>query len=296
MKPVEEQLKHFREDMDNLLNDLKTYPELKRRVLDKIYQPRMRLRKLSLSIVTVFVFFILIGSALQIPSVKAQVLPALSTVVGWIEQVTKIPVRLPSSWQPAPSIIKESPTKAISNYYFQARRTPDGYSINVYDVAVPVPFNDEAAVLEKNGPLSESQQVGFISGSKLADNLPALQIKIPSDSQPFELIPGVTAYERYQGTNILWKQGNWGFEYIGSSGVPESPGSIDDLKGFAAIWPNSLFPLADTGYVKIVEGNRRMVFITWDQDGVRYTLQTTGDSKQVAQLLDSLREWRKTNH
>jgi hypothetical protein len=296
MKDSEEQLEHLREDMDNLLNQLKSRPELKRRVLDKIHlaQPRTYWRKLIILTTTMLGFLILLGGTLQIPSVKAQILPTISTVVAWIQQVTHIPVQLPSSWQTNSNNLQDDTTKKVSNYYFEAFRTPDGYSINIYQIAVPVPFNDEAALLAKNGPLSESQRVGSMSGSKITDQMPSLEITIPSDAELFELIPGVTAYKRYQGTNIIWRQGNWGFEYIGPSGVPGSPNPIDNLRGFAAIWPNAFSPLADIGYIKITE---KTTIITWDQEGIRYTLEIRGNNyKQAAQILDSLHAWKKASH
>lgn len=285
MRSFDERMNHFREDMDDVLQELKSDTQLKQRVLNSVHQkgwvPR---RKWNVLVGAFLIATLLVMGTLQIPSVKAQVFPLITEMITWVEQKTNIPVYIPESWK----MISESNSDNTSYFYFEVTGDPDSYGVNVYRLETPVPFNNEEELLKKNGPLSESQRVGSIKGQVLTDKMPALTITPPSDTTPFELSPGVTAYQNDQGTQIYWSQGNWIFEFIGSSSA------LSSLKKLSTVWSNSIAP-ADKGIVKIVGGNKMTNYFTWDEGGNRYTFEIVGtDYQEITDILNDYRRWKLT--
>lgn len=158
----------------------------------------------------------------------------------------------------------------------------ENYHINIYRVKVPVKFNDQADLLKKNGPVSESDFVGAISGEKITDVTPDLSNHIPQNAVSFELIPGVMAYQKDGGTVMWWKQKKWNFEFIGSSL------SQNVLKQLATAWAESDVKVSETGKVIITEGNKLTFNFIWDKQGNRYTFKSAHtDFNEVINVLNS---------
>lgn len=147
---------------------------------------------------------------------------------------------------------------------------------------VPVKFNDKNYLLEKNGPISESDFVGTISGEKIISSTPDLSNNIPKDVESFEFISGVTAYKKYQETALWWGYKEWNFEFNGSSI------SLDVLKELAATWAKVDVQVSKTGKVIITGGNKLTFDFMWDKQGYRYTYITTSmDFNGIINILNS---------
>ncbi|WFR59572.1 hypothetical protein QA584_10905 [Anaerocolumna sp. AGMB13025] len=192
-------------------------------------------------------------------------------MMNWLMETTDIPVYLPCNW--APIINKDG----IQKYYLEASGNEDSYNINVYATKVSVKFNDNSDLLNKNGPVSEVDFVGAISGGK--SKITADSAKKPEDAKHFELTPGITAYE--DGTSVWWKEGGWTFEYIGSS-------DINSLEMIASAWSDFDTQASKTVNVKIVGGNRLTFDYTWVNDGYQYSFTThETDYDDVFKILNS---------
>jgi hypothetical protein len=180
---------------------------------------------------------------------------------------------LPSSWQPVKPYANDA-AKDTQNYYFEVLRTEESYNINVYRVKVPVKFNDKSDLLEKNGPINESDYAGTISGEKITSTTPALSITIPSDAEKFELIPSVTAYKKDEGTAIWWSHKKWNFEFSGSSLQNNL------LAELATAWDEANIQAAQTGKVTIIGGNKLTFNFMWDKQDSRYSYKTINTNFQ----------------
>ncbi|NLK21988.1 MAG: hypothetical protein GX308_07880 [Epulopiscium sp.] len=283
MKNIDERLKSFRGDMDTLMENMAPSESLKNQVKIctsmEIVSNKSRKRRLVLA--ASFMCFMLIISIFQVPVVRAQVFSTLSNVVTWVRETTNLPIYLPESWQPIKQDIAET-NKGGQNYYYELTGNEDFYSINVYKVNVPVKFNDRNDLLDKNGPVSQSDFVGAINGEKIVSTTPDLINDIPKDAESFELIHGIKAYEKDQGTALWWEHKEWNFEFRGSSLSHEA------LKELATAWDKAEIKISQTGEVVIIGGNKLTFDYVWNKDGYRYTYKTSSlDFKQTIDILNS---------
>lgn len=284
MKNIDERLNNFREDMNILMENVKPSENLKRKVKNKAFMKDTvsRGHKKSFSLVASFLCIALTISIFQVPVVRAQALSTLSDLITWVRETTNLPIYLPNSWQPIKQNTADEDTDTTQNYYFELSGDERFYNINVYKVKVPVKFNDKNDLLEKNGPISESDFVGTISGEKITSSTPDLSNNIPKDAESFEFIPGVTAYKKYQETALWWEYKEWNFEFNGSSI------SLDVLKELAATWAKADVQGSKTGKVIITGGNKLTFDFMWDKQGYRYTYITTSmDFNGIINILNS---------
>jgi len=237
------------------------------------------------SLAASFVIALLITGLLQVPTVRAQAITVISNVAIWISEVTNIPIYLPDNWKP----LQDTESNG-QNYYYQVLGDENSYNINVYRTKVPLKFNDQKDLLEKNGPVSESDFVGTISGEKITQLTPALTSTKPENAEPFDLINGIKAYSANNGTSIWWNDKGWSFEFSGSSG------SLTILKGLAESWSNSNIEISQTGLVKIIGGNKLSLYYLWNNDGYRYEYVTSSqDFKDTINVLNSFSQKENIN-
>jgi hypothetical protein len=76
-------------------------------------------------------------------------------------------------------------------------------------------LNDYQKLLDENGPVSEADFVGSISGAKY--NSIYFTFEIPKDVESYEIIPQTTAYEKDDGCSIWWTEKGWNFSFDGTS-------------------------------------------------------------------------------
>lgn len=194
-------------------------------------------------------------------------------LLNWIKVTTDIPVYLPNKWEP----IKMNGSK--QNYYIEAIGGKDNYTINVYRTKEPVKFNDKDDLLEKNGPISESDFIGYVSGG--IENNTNISLDIPKDSKSFELIKGVKAYEKDDGLSMWWSQHDWNIVYNGSS-------NLNALQNFATALSNADITVADTGNIIIAGGNKLTFTYEWEKDGQKYSFVTQDtDIENTIEILNS---------
>jgi len=305
MSPDNEIFDTFRRDADNLLKELLPSQELKQSVLNKIHKEQRMLDKNRLKIFTASsaaCMLVIIG-LLQSPTVYAQVSPAFSKITSWIQEVTHIPVKIPVLWKSAAEEGKgalpgaangDEKAPVVNNddrryVYFEVTRSNDAYSITAYKVKVPIAINDKAALLEKNGPVSQADVLGSIEGEKITDktNENDTAFIAPADKNEFEIIPKVAAFKDITGCTVWWEQGSWQFNYTGpSSGIE------NHLKRLAAEWSKiSSSTAALKGQISMVEGNKFHAFITWEQNGIRYTYSVPNSNwSDVIEVINSFTE------
>lgn len=192
---------------------------------------------------------------------------------NWIKVTTEISVYLPTKWEP----IKANGSN--QNYYIEAIGGKDNYTINVYQTNEPVKFNDKEDLLEKNGPISESNFIGYVSGRDEDNTNDSLDI--PKDSKSFELIKGIKAYEKDDGLSMWWSQHDWNIVYNGSS-------NLSALQNFATALSNADITVADTGNIIIVGGNKLTFTYEWEKDGQKYSFVTQDtDIENTIEILNS---------
>lgn len=286
MRLNEEMFEAFRKDTDSVLEQLLPGQELKQSVLNRIHkknQISIFYRLKIIAAVTAVCLVVSIG-LLRNPIVYAQVSPTLSKLTFWIQEVTHIPVEIPFLW--------ESPAEENDDrryIYFEVNRSKDNYYITAYRVREAIDVNDKSALLEKNGPVSQADVLGSISGEKITDNLNETDTTFiaPADKNEFEIIPNVKAYKDSSGCTVWWEQGNWQFDYIGPS-----YGIENHLKRLAAEWSDiSPSTAALRGRISMVEGNKFHAFITWEQDDIRYTYSVPNSNwSDVAEVINSFTE------
>ena len=233
-----------------------------------------------------FVIALLITSSLQVPIVRAQSITVISNVATWISKVTNIPIYLPDNWK----LVQDTDSNN-QNYYYQVLGNEDSYNINIYRTKVSVRFNDQKDLLKKNGPVSESDFIGTISGEKITPLTPALSSTKPiENAETLDLIDGIEAYSLNNGTSIWWNYKGWIFEFTGSSG------SLTILKELAENWSNSNIEISETGLVKIIGGNKLSIFYLWDKDGYRYEYVTSSlNFGHTIDVLNSFSQRESTN-
>ncbi len=283
MKNIDKRLKNFRGDMDTLMENMAPSEGLKNQVKIRASMGAApnKSRKRGLALATSFICIMLIIGIFQVPVVRAQAVSTLSNVITWVRETTNLPIYLPKSWQPIKQDITQT-DKDGQNYFYELIGNEDSYSINVYKVKVPVKFNDRNNLLEKNGPVSESDFVGAVSGEKITNTTPDLTNNIPKSAKNFELILGIKAYESDQGTALWWEHKEWGFEFSGSSL------SHDVLKELATAWDRAEIKVSQTGKVAIIGGNKLTFEYMWDNQGYRYTYKTSStDFNQTIDILNS---------
>lgn len=192
-------------------------------------------------------------------------------LTAWLTINTDIPVYLPAAWQPVIQGLAQVGTDAKYPYfYFELSGDADSYGINVYRSENAVKLNDQNDYIKQNGrPVSEADFIGSIGAEAITDtNDNGLSCVIPADAKSFELIPGLTAYEKGGGTSVCWKEKDWYFDFNGSSA------GIDTLRELAKAWKNADVQVALTGKVKVVEGNWFTFYYDWDKGGYRYEFVT----------------------
>ncbi len=211
----------------------------------------------------------------QIP---AEALEFNNDLIQWLKSTTTIPVYLPKAWRP----LKQQ--DRMHHYYFEASGDSDSYYINVYTTTTTVKFNDEEDLLEKNGPVSEATYIGSINEKK-GDTLGKRSYDIPEDANKYELIPGITVYER--PFRAWWEERGWKFMLlVGSYEAPDFP---DYLKDLASAWMNTDKLVAEAGQIEIVEGNRLTFYYYWEKDGYQFEYIThSSDYEETIKILNSL--------
>lgn len=286
MRSNEERFEGFRKDTDSVLEQLLPSQELKQSVLHRIHkknQISIFYRIKITAAVTAACLVVSIG-LLQNPIVYAQVSPTLSKLTAWIQEVTHIPVKIPF---PLESPAEENDDRRY--IYFEVNSSKDDYHITAYRVRVPIEINDKSALLEKNGPVSQADVLGSISGEKITDNLNETYTAFiaPADKNEFEIIPDVRAFKDTSGCTVWWEQGNWQFNYTGPS-----YGVENHLKRLATEWSDiSSSTSALKGQISMVEGNKFHAFITWEQNSIRYTYSVPDSNwSDVAEVINSFSE------
>jgi hypothetical protein len=214
---------------------------------------------------------------------------AADDLSAWLKKNTKIPANLPVVWQPVINGGTQAGTdKQYPYYYFELSGDEDSYGINVYRSEEKVGLNDQNGYIKNNGhPISESNYIGSISGEKITDKTSSLSVDVPQDAARFELVSGLTAYEKDNRTSVWWKDNGWNFEFSGSSA------GIDTLKELVADWQKADIQVSQTGKVKIVEGNRFTFYCMWDKDGYRYEFTTR--STDFNEIINTLNSFTKIN-
>lgn len=251
-------------------------------------QTRNRRNKIFAAVtLACFVLIIGLGQVLIVHTKEMTIAPKFT---GWVQQVTKIPVLLPSAWQPIKEIdkymenIKDIPTPLptsddnknddpksdLLKYSFFVDRTPDSYGISIYSVINPVPVSQSVFYEPKNTPFGY-RQLESVSAEKITQETPPFKYEYdtPNDATKFILAPGVTAFKDSIGAALWWQQGDWIFECSG--GVPSS---LNGLKELASAWTNS--PMPGKGHILFVNGNMSHVWVTWDYNGIRYKYSNNG--------------------
>jgi len=283
MENIDGRLKNFRGDMDTLMENMVPSEGLKNQVKIRASMeiaPK-KSHKRGLALASSLICIMLIIGIFQVPMVRAQALSTLSNVITWVRETTNLPIYLPKSWQPLKQDITQT-DKDGQNYYYELIGNEDSYSINVYKIKVPVKSNDRNDLLEKNGPVSQSDFVGTISGEKITSAIPDLTNNIPKYAKDFELIPGIKAYENDQGTALWWEHKEWSFQFSGSSL------SHNVLKELATTWDMAEIRISPTGKVVIIGGNKLTFDYMWDNQGYRYTYKTSStDFNQTIDILNS---------
>lgn len=279
MKAIDERIKNFRPDMDIILKDITPSESLKKKVFtDYVKSKANKKHRRITTLVASFACVLLLFGIFQMPSARAHVISTLSEILTWVRGTTNIPVYLPDSWQPVQQVSDAN----VQNYYYKMQGNDNYYSINIYRTKVPVKFNDENDLLEKNGPVSEADFVGSISGEVITDETPELSIAIPTDAESIDLISGVKAYSENEGTSLWWTENGWSFEFIGSSL------SLDTLKDLASAWNISDTQIQPSGKVSIIEGNKLTFAYMWDKEEFQYTFTTNStDFSKTINILDS---------
>jgi|GEM_PF-4898613 hypothetical protein len=204
--------------------------------------------------------------------VPAELLKFNSDMMEWLTNTTSIPIYLPNAWLP----MKQD--KGNNIYYFEAQGDADSYGINVYTTDVSVKFNDNNDLLVKNGPVSEADYIGTISGEKY--EVDKSSFNIPKDANKFNLMNGITAYEKGSKTSVWWEENGWTFHFIGSYS--------DDLEALASAWLYADNLVSETGDVEVVGGNKLTFYYSWEKDGYQYGF-TTGsiDFEETIKILNS---------
>lgn len=302
-------MKRFEKKLENdipcLLQNLELRNELEQKVLDRIHLDKKFSWKSKLTVcTTVAVSFIILSIGIfNIPVVHAQISPVISKISKWIQEVTNIPVSIPSSWEPFSrsneneenldnDIINANIAEQRENSYnysFFVDYTKDGYSINVYYLSNPISINKAILLNQKDSPIGY-QFIGSLEGEKIASDTINLLYSTakPNNPEEFTLNPGVKAYKDKEGANIWWEQKGWIFEYLGHSN------SLSKLQEFALLWEKSSINI-NTGHLKIVEGNKSMVWVTWVQDNVRYSFNIIlgNDWSDIIRCLNSFKSTRE---
>jgi hypothetical protein len=220
--------------------------------------------------VVIFISIIMLTACKK--ETKIDTLNLNSDLLKWLKNTTDIQVYLPNDWEP---IIQ----KKNQNYYLEASGSEENYNIDVYRTKIPVKFNDKNDLLEKNGPVSESDYVGSVSGE--AENNTKISFEIPDDSNRLELIKGITAYEKDDGISVWWSQHNWDIAYMGGS-------CISTLKNFATSLSKADITIADTGNISIVGGNKMTFYYNWEKDGRYYTFVTQDEAaNNIVKIVNS---------
>jgi hypothetical protein len=284
---------NFRENMNDILKNVTPTQELKQQIFAKLNQreDKFQWRKIKVATVTSLISLVLITGLIYIPPVYAQVIPAFSKIVAWVQEVTKIPVKVPDSWQPikeynnnqAATMPESKASENNVNYSFFIDNDSDHYDISIYSVQNPVPVSQAVFVGQKNIPFGY-REVGSLGGQRITSSTPELKYRngIPGKAEQFEIIPGVKGHKADGGTGIWWKQGNWLLEFTGGSH------SLETLKELAQVWESIPPTITTSGHIQIAEGNMYSIWITWDKGGVRYNMFIRGDcdGKALADLLN----------
>lgn len=322
MSANDEVFNTLQKDIDCILNDLCPSQQLKQNVIHKIHKQqkpfRRQVKMLTMATRVAACIVVIIG-VLQIPIVSAQAASVFMKLTFWVQDVTHIRVQIPDAWNAATEGIKDifpdtiyQNEPSINNdlaleleaknanidvdaviinknkqyVYFQVSRTNDAYFIAAYRVKVPITVNDKASLLERNGPVSQADVMGSISGERITDKTKTTQaiFSVPSDYQEFEIISNVKAYKDNSSCNVLWEQNNWKFSYTGAS-----YGINSQLKSLATAWSNIHPSVASLhGSISMVEGNKFHALIRWEQDGIQYTYSLPNNNwEEIAEVLNS---------
>lgn len=294
MKANNETLNNFHENMDDILKNIMPTQESKQRVFDRLNQKenKFQWRKLKIATITSLACLVLIASLMYIQPVYAQVMPTFSKIVAWVQEITKIPVKVPDQWQPikdynnnqaAITPVSKTPENSV-NYCFFIDNDSDQYNLSIYSVQNPVPVSQAVFAGQKGIPFGY-REFGSLDGQRITSSTPNLKYHydIPKNAEQFELIPGVKGYKADEGMSVWWKQGNWLLEFTGSNH------SLDTLKELASAWKSIPSTVATAGHVEIIEGNMSTINVKWDNNGVRYDMYMRGDfdGKVQAELLNN---------
>jgi len=167
----------------------------------------------------------------------------------------------------------ENENTGENSYYFELSGDGDFYSINFY-------MRKESGDQE-NQPFSQSDYIGAISMQEIGGDRPESAADRPEDAAGFELIPGITAYEKGEKTAVWWSDRGWDFEYAGPSAAQ------DMLAELASAWAVSDIEVSAAGKVEIAGGDRFTFSYSWDQGETRYTYETIStDFDETIRLLN----------
>lgn len=192
-------------------------------------------------------------------------------LIEWLQNTTDISVYLPSE-------LEAMQKDCVNNYYYEATGDAESYSINIYKSKVSVAFNDKKDLLEKNGPISEADFVGTISGGNIDNNF---SFEIPTDAKSFELIKGITAYEKDNNILVWWEEQGWNFNYIGTS-------NLATLESLAKAWIDTPINISEKGNVRIVGANKYTFYYEWERDEKKYSFITEStDFENTIKILNS---------
>lgn len=295
MKDSDGVLNDFHENMEDILKNITPAQEIKQRVFARLKQSEdsFRWRKLKPVVATSLAGIVLAAVLIQMPPVYAQVMPIWSKAVTWIQEVAKIPVRLPGEWQP----LKDDEDNRVSmppvskteentvNYSFFINNDSESYDIGIYSVESPVPVSQAVFMGQKSIPLGY-REYGSIGGQKITGSTPGLKYNydIPDNAEQFDLVSGVKGYKAGGGTQVWWKQGNWLLEFSGSTT------SMKTLEELASAWRSMPQGVGEIGHVEIVEGNMYNIEASWDKADMRYNLFIRGgcDGKLLVDIISSL--------
>ena len=304
MKKVEKKLE---DDMPCLLQNLEVRNELEQKVLDRIHLDKKNYWKSRLTVCTTVAASCIILSigVINIPKVNAQISPVISKISAWVKDVTNISVSIPSSWEPVSKFneSEENLDNSINNtniaeqkeysynYSFFVDYTKDRYCIDVYYLSNPIPISKAIVLNQKYSPIGY-QPIGSLEGEKIESDTINLSDSTdkPKVAEEFTLIPEVKASKDKEGTNIWWEQKDWMFEYLGNSS------SLSELKELASLWEKSSISIK-SGHLKIVEGNKSMVWVTCDQDNIRYSFyMLLGDDwNDIIKCINSFKSAREVS-
>lgn len=188
---------------------------------------------------------------------------------NWLKSTTDLPVYLPSEW---------APIRKDQKYYLEVMGDKNSYTLNVYRSDVSVKFNDQADYIDRNGrPICEADYVGSISGSNQSKET---KYNIPDDAVDYELIPGITAYQKAAATTVWWQDNGWNICYVGY-------GDNQSIEKLASVWHKSDIKCSKTGNVEIIGGNRLTFSIEWEKGDTYYSFTLGGNLEETINLLNS---------